>query len=217
MPVCKELVKNPRNANRCDLQRFQYLHVEGRNLIASWFRRAWSMRECADENTFEPFIYTWIAFNSWASCITGLDRDRDWLDALMLNHQIATKFTAVVNSHNGLAELVASFRETWPNFKAQELRRRGRLRHSVSLSGRTELVSEYLNAGIAHEPACWERHQNEGIEVPLDWAHTLAVLYRVRCNLFHGEKSLHSEIDKTIVSRSFRLLVEFLAESRFLD
>jgi hypothetical protein len=217
MSLCKELITNSRLVNRSDLRSFDLLHFQGRKLIVGWFQRAWSMRHCADEDAFEPFIYTWIAFNGWAACITGLDRDRDWLDALMLDQEITDKFASLVaNTQSALARIMDSFRQIWPIFKAQDLRRRGLFWHSAHSRNREQVVLQYLSARIAHEPKCWERHQNEGGSIPLDWPHTLSVLYRVRCNLFHGEKTPHSEIDKVIVSRAFRVLACFLSESRFM-
>jgi hypothetical protein len=46
--------------------------------------------------------------------------------------------------------------------------------------------------------------------VPLDWSHTLAALYRVRCNLFHGEKARGSENDRVVVARAHETLLAFL-------
>jgi hypothetical protein len=54
-------------------------------------------------------------------------------------------------------------------------------------------------------------------EKPLDWPHTLAALYRIRCNLFHGEKAVNSEMDNLIVSIDFRVLLHFLKEEIFVD
>jgi hypothetical protein len=68
---------------------------------------------------------------------------------------------------------------------------------------------------IKFEPACWKRHMDEGGSIPMDWPHTLAALYRVRCNLFHGEKAPYSEIDRTIVRAALRVLVYFLHETPF--
>jgi len=50
----------------------------------------------------------------------------------------------------------------------------------------------------------------------LDWAHTLKAIYRVRCNLFHGEKAIHSEIDQKIVLSAFRVLIHMLKKQKLL-
>ena len=52
-----------------------------------------------------------------------------------------------------------------------------------------------------------EYHRERSEEVSLNWAHSLKAIYRVRCNLFHGEKAAHSEMDQKIVSSAFRILL----------
>jgi hypothetical protein len=59
-------------------------------------------------------------------------------------------------------------------------------------------------------PRCYERHKREGKRCPLDWEHTVAAIYQVRCNLFHGEKAAHSEEDKAIVMAAVNTLVPVL-------
>ncbi len=218
MPICCDLIKSPHLAKPCDLRKFYFLHHEGRQIITGWFQRAWDLRERADAEPFEPFIYAWIAFNGWADCITDAESDQDMIKALSLNEEITMKFDSIVaQSSHLLSNEAKLFRQTWPVFKAQDLRRKNLLRHSSLFSERHDLISQYLAANIAHEPKCWKRHQSEEDGVPLDWPHTLAVLYRVRCNLFHGEKTLNSEIDRMIVSKAFWVLAGFLSESGFLN
>ncbi len=104
----------------------------------------------------------------------------------------------------------------WPIFKAQKLHRKGIF--GWQRVDRAALVNAYLAADVDdYQPKCWERHIRESGEVPLDWPHTLEALYRVRCNLFHGEKFAHSEMDQMIVSAAFRVLVHFLYESKYIS
>jgi hypothetical protein len=94
--VCPELTQRNTTSDRVNLDEYRWLHQDGRRLIASWFSRAWKMRDCEPENSFEPFIFTWISFNGWAACVTGLDRDRGWLDALMKSQNICHDFVRLV-------------------------------------------------------------------------------------------------------------------------
>ena len=55
--------------------RYEVLHRDGKNLIDTWFARANNKACCTAKESFEPFIYCWIAFNAWASCVNGEDRD----------------------------------------------------------------------------------------------------------------------------------------------
>jgi hypothetical protein len=112
----------------------------------------------------------------------------------------------------------------WPVFEVQRLRRQGvDLRYedeTLTREDRREVVGSYLshpNAdALRFEPQCWRRHRDAGERAPLDWPHTLAALYRVRCNLFHGEKARHSEMDQRIVASGFRVLIQFLDNTDYL-
>lgn len=121
----------------------------------------------------------------------------------------------IADSELEFNEISSSFSKMWPIFKSQEIRKDG-----VNYSGppdRERIIEHYLNAGIKHyEPQCWVRHSDAGENIPLDWPHTLAALYRVRCNLFHGEKAMHSDNDRIIVASAFRVLGNFMAGSRIL-
>ena len=74
------------------------------------------------------------------------------------------------------------------------------------------MTRAYVDAGAREfAPSCYVEHE----QVPLDWGHTLAALYRVRCNLFHGEKARSSENDQLVVSAAYETLRAFLDESGF--
>lgn len=45
-----------------------------------------------------------------------------------------------------------------------------------------------------------------------DFKQFLGILYQIRCNLFHGNKSPDSDSDKEIVKISFNLLLEFVKQ-----
>jgi hypothetical protein len=55
-----------------------------------------------------------------------------------------------------------------------------------------------------------------GEDVSLDWPQTLAAIYPVRCNLFHGEKSAHLEMDREIVCTALVVLMMFFRHSQIL-
>jgi hypothetical protein len=159
-------------------------------MISGWLTRAQQA-----QGEFESFVFTWIAFNGWAACVTSFDGDVEWKYALMLSTSLQQRFDEVVaNEQSELSRAAREFHSMWPIFKAQEIRRAGTARGRSR--ERRVIVQHYLGIGLRKfEPACWVRHRDEGSPVPLDWPHTLCVLYRVRCNLFHGEKSVHSEMD----------------------
>ena len=60
------------------------------------------------------------------------------------------------------------------------------------------------------EPQCWVQHRHHSEPAPIDLLHTLVELYRVRCNLLHGEKVASSEADQQVVGAALRVLVTFM-------
>lgn len=212
---CMELVGNAGEANRFKIDRFRMLHPDGRNLVAHWFTLAYEQLDCDPDESFEPFICAWIAFNGWASCCTELDRDREIVRALSLSSELVLQFDRSIEESTSFRTIAERFRSYWPVFKAQELRR---LRAPMHMMGdRQGIVTGYFDIGAKKfEPACFRRHAAVGEEIPLDWPHVLAVIYQVRCNLFHGDKAPHSEIDRVLVHSGFQILVQFLSRWEYM-
>lgn len=211
MTVCPELLgrTNSRGRSRrqqvsVDFSRFERLPEEGRWLIREWLRKA----EQA-EDPFEQFIFAWLAFNGWAECITESNTDREYLRALMQDARLQQSFE-IFKQDKVFSKLVEEFAGFWPIFKVRELRRLGIRKWYTPIEHREGLIQEYLaNGATKFEPQCWQRHM-QNRERPMDWAHTLAALYQVRCNLFHGEKALSSEMDHRIVQVASGVLFRFL-------
>lgn len=197
------------------LNRYSSLHPEGRDLITGWFNRAWDARDSNDEDCFEAFIFAWFSVNGWAACVTGCDRDANYLCALMRDQSIYQEFDRLVSiPESEVAIYATQFSKLWPIFEVKELRRRSIIRHHHG--DRDDIVSSYLaNGATKFEPQCWKKHKDAGQSIPVDWPHTLAAVYRVRCNLFHGEKAAHSEIDQQVVSSAFKVLVHFFKASSY--
>jgi hypothetical protein len=72
-------------------------------------------------------------------------------------------------------------------------------------------VDYYLAHNVTPAPSCYVWHVTKRQPCPLDWKHTLAAIYQVRNNLFHGEKAGHSTVDKAIVSAAANTLMPFLS------
>jgi hypothetical protein len=195
------------------------LHNDGQQLIEGWLRRARVNIDCANRmDCFEAFIYAWIAFNSWAVFATGKERDTEWKNRLIQSRELQLTFMRLVADTGSRLHVSAyEFAEWWPIFKAQALRVSGITIRRDDLESRREVVDFYLHSGARlYQPACWKRHIDAGEAVPVDWPHTLETLYRVRCNLFHGEKSVQSETDRTIVHLACNVLLDFIDEGELL-
>jgi anti-anti-sigma factor len=216
--LCPEFQVNAGLAGRADIPRSDRLQSQGWRSINSWFERALASKDASPEEIVKPFLYAWIALNGWAVRITGLDKNKDWLDALMLSCPINERFAELTTDRNSdMARHVRAFHECWPIFKAQDIP--GKLEADAPPgTPRREIVQKYLTAQLTHfAPPCWCRHtRNGGGECPADWPHTLSALYRVRYNLFHGGKQGHSEMDRSLVSRAFQVLIHFLSQSGYM-
>lgn len=197
------------------LMKHKYLHEDGRKLITTWFKQAWD-RKHDDSATFESFIFTWISVNAWAACVTGQDADTAYLRELKSDSGLREKYQHLLKSDQQFQHDSDSFIGLLPIFKAQDLRRRG-VRPPKTVSTRREIVQHYFDEQhIPYAPKCAEWHLARDGHLPNDWPHVISAIYRVRCNLFHGEKAAHSEMDKEIVRAAFLTLIGFFRGAEIL-
>jgi hypothetical protein len=198
-----------------DIGRYSMLHPDGRDLIRGWLDHAAVAQGEAGYGSFEAFIYLWIAFNGWASCVTGRDADPEWRNALIADPGLNDAFARLVDDPTSrTAEAAARFRALWPVFRVDELRRLGIDYWEGDDRDRGQAMRTYIEAGARQfEPRCYLEH---GEQPQLDWGHTLASLYRVRCNLFHGEKRRSSENDRVVVTAAYETLHAFVTEAALL-
>ena len=188
-----------------DRHRFDELHPEGKKLIQSWATRAVAQLTCAERDSFEPFIFGWIALNGWACCITGEDRDSDYLDALLLDADLNREFKKLLAPD--FLTAAKEFQSTWPIFSSKDIG------YKVEWGAtREQVIERYktIEPPPGRKPPCAFSHRERDEEVPVDWPHTLSAIYQVRCNLFHGYKGVYSENDVLIVSKAFRVLARLL-------
>jgi hypothetical protein len=131
------------------------------------------------------------------------------VEALSASPVLVQQFDEALRDSASLKTAAELFRSYWPVFKVQELKRLG-----TPMWGERDrqlTINRYLGMGAKNfAPACFQRHTESGEEIPLDWPHILAAIYKVRCNLFHGDKAPHSEIDRVLVHSAFQILVQFL-------
>jgi hypothetical protein len=168
------------------------------------------MRHADIQNCFEPFIFTWIALNAWGECVTGQERDEDWVRSLAHDQLLNDTFAIYLNEDNLGESLSAAarFRKHWPIPRVQVWHRdRSRRPTTNTVQDRARFFAQHR---IPCEPACAIQHFDKSEEIPLDWEHFLPATYRVRCNLFHGEKSPYEPVDAEIVRASFQTLVGFM-------
>ena len=213
--TCNCFLRQRAPARSVRTNRIDLLHPQSRQLIRSWFERAWDRRNETGEEAFEPFIFAWFSVNAWSACTTETYSDRKYMEMLIADHQLATKFEELKRSDPDFLADAHRFYECWPIFSVRHLRRDNIQLHQDGI--REEVVNSYLSQGAkVFEPQCWKQHRDAYEDVPCDWPHTIAAIYRVRCNLFHGEKSAYSQIDQQVVERAFRVLLGFIRGGDYL-
>lgn len=212
---CDCFVENAGSRRAVNLAHLSDLGSDGHTLINGWFDKAWRLREAEGGSAFEAFIYAWFAVNGWAACVTGQDDDSKIVRSLAADLRLRREFSKLMAGDRTFLELVNRFSDFWPIFEVKGLRRLGIPRQYEG--NRTEVVASYLHAGAnVFEPHCWQEHSVRQEPCPCDWPHTLAAIYRVRCNLFHGEKAAHSVMDQTVVVAALRVLVNFFRNAGIL-
>ena len=185
-----------------------------RSIIEGWFRRATSNLHAPESECFEPFIFTWIAFNAWAEAVTGLEQDSKWVEAVSRHDFLLGAFANhIQNANDDVTRAAQDFRRYWPIPKMQDLRRHGSP-HWLANDSARERLSLFDRQGVLYEPACARQHVP--CSIPLDWEHFIRATYRVRCNLFDGDKSLEHPTDQIIVASAFRALAGFLDRQRMI-
>lgn len=218
MKDCSELFRHKDEIGRKRVQfsNFDLLHPDGRRLIKNWYHRARERSHEGDFGEFEAFIFLWISFNGWASCVARENRDAFWIEMLCADTQLNKLFDDFLTEDTEFYSSVIDFSEFWPIFSVVDLRERRIVPSNHDHRSRKELTSYYLENGAArYQPACWKRHALVNEACPLTWPHVLKAIYTVRCNLFHGEKGRHSEMDRKIVIGAFSVLLMFF--ERVLD
>ncbi len=178
-----------------------------------WVER--SRRALQHQKYFEALIYSWISFNAWVGRVV-VDRDKSNRDRFLvasagMDESLSTRFDSLLQTGGRTAKAAHRFHLLWPVFKAlslsdQEIEYWYGLEYESRTAFRNRCFRRELGRG-AWAPKCFVYHQPMGTSsteynpehVPLDWAHTLHAIYMVRCNLFHGGKSMRFGGDAEIV------------------
>lgn len=204
------------------LERNKELPYHLEKLLRSWLRKAVTPFQKENEELgdyFQAFIYLWIAFNAWllhvASDDIG-DVDKNLINAAAHDTEFNQKFEDLKESNSDFNLLVNEFSDLWPVFRVKDLIRENidgwqqynihetREEYREEIFARNERNIKENKKGIRYEPKCYlEHHPNKP---PADWAHNLLAIYQIRCNLFHGGKSLLESRDREFVRYAYRIL-----------
>lgn len=187
-----------------DVDRFHGLHNDGSDLISNWIEKAYEVRSTSK---FESFIYAWIGLNGWANCCCEVETDRVQMDLMILDEGLTENFNRLT-AEGPNRHAAEKFARLWPIFKVTDLPNSpGRTRQDRPQHGGRAAVVKYYGdrwPDAVRTPNC---HLNHPVGIEPDWGHTLEAIYRVRNNLFHGQKSGGGLEDKEIVDAAADILL----------
>ena len=132
---------------------------------------------------FDQYINLFIAYNAWFKKVTEVSKDREAITAL--------------KSRSGI----------WQQYI------RGETMQNLTpyMSEIVELTDQRPLQNLTHNGSV-DPHWNGVVENTHDWESLIEYWYRVRCNLFHGEKSPEEDRESKIVELAYKSLNEFMSE-----
>lgn len=181
--------------------RFRDLHPDGRALVTRWIGRAADER---DGEPFEAFIYGWIGLNGWAACVCAEEQDTAQLQMMQLDPGLTQNFLDLM-SGDEFRNAALGFSSMWPIFRVSRLPEA--VRSSRPKKGGRRAVTSYYQSECPDAQRAPDCHLIHTGDIHPDWSHTLEALYRVRCNLFHGQKSGAGNEDRAILTAAAAVLV----------
>jgi hypothetical protein len=163
-----------------------------------------------DQPPFLPFLYLWMAFNGWMTAVTGRERDAHMIRDIAGNARMISTYESLLDTSGTLGAQVEAFADLWPVMDTRGVRRQFGPQAFQQMS-RQDLLTACRSMGVKVDPQDWVPGGRPS------WAQLLRSLYRVRCNLFHGQKSTASARDHDLVVGAGRILQTLIAEAGFLE
>jgi hypothetical protein len=160
------------------------------------------------EHAFLPLIYLWMAFNGWMTAVTGRVKDNKMIADIASNTRMQAAYADLMATSEVFRDHVNDFVDLWPIFDTRAARKffgpsqfRRMSREEVLAAG---------SADVRVDPEGWQPGDRP------TWPQLMWVLYRVRCNLFHGQKSPALGRDRDLVVNAGRVLQTFVDGAEIL-
>jgi len=157
------------------------------------------------EQGFMGFVFRWMAFNGWMAAVTGEERDFEMIDAMAAEPRMVAAYEALMNDDGEFRQRVDEFAGEWPVLSVSSVRAKLGFDAFRRLD-RATLFAACAAGNIRMRPAAWAGGTPA-------WDQLLRVIYQIRCNLFHGEKSERSMRDRTLIEGANTILAMLVARS----
>jgi len=190
------------------------------NFAEAWIRR---FSETDEDNVSEKLIYLWVTVNAWASkSVPDLSRNHE--DAYLVHcmakdHDLSERFDKLYQRDIEFRDTVNSFLDLAPVFQSLWLNNHGigpwninddRRKYVKMVSEKDPFIVSIRNEQEirfpAFSPACALEHIQGDEPIPVDWPHTISMIYQVRCNLFHGGKYYNRDSDREFIKSAYKIL-----------
>lgn len=155
-------------------------------------------------NALKSFMLLWVAFNSWTTCVTELDTDKKINMILSESGRFANNFASAFGANEHFQTSVVALSGFFPVYDGRAYRRKAA---SLGAPISADLVlfrGDGDNWGIAKSPPNWLVGNQP------TWRDCLLGIYKIRCNLFHGQKQQTIQSDVAIVAHARDVLSKFI-------
>lgn len=184
---------------------FQSLDPAARDLVLE-------LRTAADfqPSPFTSFFYRWMAFDGWMSAITLAATDAAMIRALVASPRLVDAYQQLIDDDEQFRLFVEDFSALWPVLNVRDVRTK--LGHDAfHRHDRAALLAACVAANVKQQPERWV------LGAMPTWKQVLNVIYQVRCNLFHGEKSPQNRRDHHLVIAADQVLSRFTTSTRCFE
>lgn len=181
---------------------FMLLDPSVREIVNDWFHHA---RQ--HPNVMQRFINLWMSFNGWATCVTEKDIDRAMVEMLIDDPRMRNAFDTLYDRDGAFNGIVGRFVEWWPIYDARDFRRKARQSKVNDIYSREDVHRYAQQWGVKREPRNWLPGSR------VTWGDVLWAIYKVRCNLFHGQKGMNNPSDVRLVEIAHEVLERFIRET----
>lgn len=180
---------------------FRFLDPEAADLARELVEASEQQR-----SAFSSFINVWMAFNGWMECVTQAETDAAMINALADHPKLVTAYHSLLNDDPEFEENILNFTALLPVLNVRDVRKKlGR--DAFRKYDRIALMDEALRAAVKQQPVDWTKG------AMLTWSQLLRTIYLVRCNLFHGSKSVENHRDHQLVVACDKILRRFIGRS----
>ncbi len=181
---------------------FMLLDQSVKEIVRGWFLHADNGRD-----EMQRFINLWMSFNGWATCVTEEETDAAMIRAVIEDARMRNAFDTLYERDGYFRPAVDAFVDWWPIYDARSFRKKARQHRVHDIYSREDVRRYAEQWSIAKSPRNWTAGNRPS------WSETIWAIYKVRCNLFHGQKGMQNPSDVQLVRVTYDVLWHLIDKS----